>query len=193
MVHPLSFPEFCEFHKLEKNEEVLLKYIKYGGMPYLINLELEDERVYGYLQSIYNSILFKDIVARYNIRNIAFLERLVEFLMDNIGSLLSSNRISDFLKSQKINISPNVILNYLHCLEQAFFISKIQRLDVSGKKVFEINDKYFVEDLGLRHSIIAYRQPDIGKVLENLVCQHLRISGYDVKVGKLRNYEIDFV
>jgi len=192
-IFPLSFPEFCEFHKLNTNQDTLLKYIKYGGLPYLINLPLEEDIVYDYLKNIYNSILLRDVVSRHNIRNIAFLERLVEFLADNIGSLLSAKRISDFLKSQKINIPPNSILNYLSFLEQAFFISKVQRKDITGKKIFEINDKYYFEDLGLRHAVIDYKQPDIGMILENLVYQHLKISGYDVKVGKMSNLEIDFV
>ena len=115
-IYSLSYPEFLCFHKLADNNESLQKYIKYGGLPYLIHLELEDNIVYDYLRNIYSTILFKDIVARYKIRNINFLERLVEYLADNVGSLVSANKISDFLKSQKINISPNVVLDYLSFL-----------------------------------------------------------------------------
>jgi len=192
-IFSLSYIEFLLFHKLEDNQKSFLKYIKYGGLPYLYNLELSDSVVYDYLKNVYNTILFKDIVDRHKIRNISFLERLVEYLADNTGSLVSSKRISDFLKSQKINISPNIVLDYLSFLAQAFFVFKVQRSNVQGKKIFEINDKYYFEDLGLRHSIIGYRQIDINKILENLVFLHMQIAGYKVTVGKLDDKEIDFV
>lgn len=192
-VFGLSYPEFLQFHRLQNDKESFLKYIKYGGLPYLIHLELKDEIVYDYLRNIYRAILFKDVVERYKIRNVAFLERLVDYLADNVGSIVSAKKISDFLRSQKTNISPNVVLNYLSFLSSAFFIFRVPRSEISGKKIFEIGEKYYFEDLGLRHSITGYKQVDINKVLENLVFMHLKISGYDVTVGKLNHNEIDFV
>lgn len=192
-VFGLSYAEFLQFHKLDDSEDSFFKYIKYGGLPYLINLKLEDDVVYEYLRAIYETILLKDIVTRYGARNVNFLERLVEFLSDNIGSLVSSKRISDFLKSQKINISPNVVLNYLSFLTSAFLIFKVPRADVRGKKIFEIGEKYYFEDIGIRHAIIGYRHTDINKILENIVFLRLKMSGYKVNVGKLENREIDFV
>ncbi|MBI5299638.1 MAG: ATP-binding protein [Deltaproteobacteria bacterium] len=192
-INSLSYSEFLTFHKLEECEESFLKYIKYGGLPYLMHLELSDAIVYDYLKNVVNTILLKDIVARFNIRSVAFLERLVEYIADNVGSLVSAKKISDFLKSQKINMSANVVLNYLSNLCSTFFIYKVQRQDVKGKKIFEINDKYYFEDLGLKHSIINYNQVDINKVLENLVFNHLIADGFDVKVGQLDKKEIDFV
>lgn len=192
-VYSLTYPEFMLFHKLNNTEETLLKYLKYGGLPYLINLELDDTVVYDYLKSITNTIMLKDVVARYNIRNVAFLERLVEYLADNVGSLVSAKKISDFLKSQKTNISPNVVLNYLHFLSAAFLIFKVQRSEIGGKKLFEINEKYYFQDCGLRHSLVDYRLSDINKMLENVVYMHLRASGYTVTVGQLGNREVDFV
>jgi len=188
----LSYIEFLDFHKLQDNSGTFLKYIKYGGLPYLINLKLEDDVVYDYLKNIYNTILFKDVVKRHRIRNIAFLERLTLYLADNAGSLVSAKKISDFLKSQKTNISPNVVLNYLSHLESAFFILKVRRSDIVGKKIFEIGEKYYFEDLGLRHTIIGYRQDDIGRILENLVFLHLKRSGYEITVGRIGEKEIDF-
>ena len=188
----LSYVEFMDFHNLEDNSEAFLKYIKYGGLPYLINLKLEDDIAYDYLKSVYNTILLKDVVKRHRIRNIAFLERLTMYLADNTGSLVSAKKISDFLKSQKTNISPNVVLNYLSHLESAFFIFKVLRSEIAGKKIFEIGEKYYFEDLGLRHTIIGYRQADIGRVLENLVFIHLKRSGYDITVGRVGVKEIDF-
>lgn len=192
-VFSLSYPEFLEFHKLESGKESFLKYIKYGGLPYLINLELNDDVVYDYLRNIYNTIILKDVVSRHKIRNVAFLERLIEYLADNVGSLVSAKKISDFLKSQKIKISPNIILDYLSFLASAFFIFKAQRADIQGKKIFEINEKYYFEDMGIRNSVIAYKQADINKILENLAYIHLKNSGYKVAVGQLGKREIDFV
>lgn len=192
-VNGLSYPEFLVFHKLDENNDSFLKYIKYGGLPYLIHLELDDTIAYDYLKNVGNTILFKDIIARFGIRNIAFLERLVEYIADNIGSLVSAKKISDFLKSQKINISPNIVLDYLSNLCSAFLIHKVPRQDIRGKKIFEINDKFYFEDLGIRHSIIRYNQLDINKVIENLVYNHYIANGYTIKIGQLDKREVDFV
>ncbi len=192
-LYSLTFTEFLEFHNLENSKNSLIKYLKYGGLPYLINLELQDHIIYDYLKNIYAAILFKDIVKRYNVRNINFLENLVKYVADNTGSLVSSKKISDFLKSQKIQISPQLVIDYLKYLESAFFIFKCTRADIAGKKIFEIGEKYYFEDLGLRHSIIGYKANDIGKILENVVYQHLKALGYGIYVGKLGDKEIDFI
>ena len=192
-IYSLSYIEFIKFHKLKNDKDSLIKYFKYGGLPYLINLELNDHIIYDYLKNIYAAILFKDIVKRHNVRNINFLENLVRYVAVNTGSLVSSKKISDFLKSQRIQISPQLVLDYLNHLESAFFIFKALRADIIGKKIFEIGEKYYFEDLGLRHSIIGYKANDINKILENAVYQHLKISGYHVFVGKSGDKEIDFV
>lgn len=192
-VFSLSYIEFLDFHKLKSGKESLFKYIRYGGLPYLINLELNDLVVFDYLKNIYSTIVLKDVVARFGVRNVFFLEKLIEYLADNIGSIVSAKKISDFLKSQKIKISSQVVLNYLSNLIAAFIVFKVSRADIRGKKIFEINDKYYFEDLGLRNSLIGYNLEDIGKVLENLVYIHLRINGFTVFVGQLDEKEIDFV
>jgi len=192
-IYSLSYTEFLEFHKIKNEKDSLIKFFKYGGLPYLINLELEDNIIYDYLKNIYAAILFKDVVKRHNIRNISFLENLVRYVADNTGSIVSSKKISDFLKSQQIQISPQLILDYLSHLESAFFIFKAQRSELTGKKIFEIGEKYYFEDLGLRHSIIGYKANDINKILENVIYLHLKISGYQITIGKFGNKEIDFV
>jgi len=192
-VYSLSYPEFLVFHKLADSDESLLSYMKYGGLPYLVNLDLNDSVVYDYLRGINNTILFKDVVARYNIRNIAFLERLVEYTADNVGSLVSAKKISDFLKSQKINISPNVVINYLSFIVNAFLLYKVRRSEIGGKRIFEINEKYYFQDCGLRNALVGYRPSDINKVLENMVYMHLRVRGYTITVGKIGAKEVDFV
>jgi len=192
-IHGLSFCEFLLFHKLANSTDSLMKYLKYGGLPYLIHLELEDEIVFGYLKSIFNSIILKDVVARHNIRNVNFLERLVRYLADNVGNILSAKKISDYLKSQYIKLSPNSVLNYLSFLVDSYFIREVRRFDIIGKRLFEVNDKYYFEDLGLRHSLIGFRQIDISKIMENAVFRHLENSGYEINIGKMRNKEIDFI
>jgi len=192
-VYSLSYPEFLEFHGLSADERSLNKFIKYGGLPYLKNLSLDDETAYDYLRNIYSTIILNDVVKRFSIRHVELLERLVEYLCDNLGSLLSAKRISDFLKSQRISISPSVILNYLSYLESAFFIFKVKRTEIAGRKIFEVNDKYFFQDIGFRHALTGYRQVDIGKILENIVFSHLQYCGYGIHVGKFGNREVDFV
>ena len=192
-INSLSYTEFMEMHQLPNNNDTLNKYIRYGGLPYLVNLPLSDEIVYGYLKSIYNTIILKDIVARYNIRDVDFLDRLVEYLSDNLGSYVSSNKISDFLKSQRVHLSVNTVMNYLKYLSSSFFINKVERIDIIGKKRFEINDKYFFTDLGLKHSIIPFTGAQIGSVFENLVYNQLIYEDYKVYIGKHQDREIDFV
>ena len=192
-VHCLSYGEFLKFHQFKRSVDSLGKYIRYGGMPYLIHLKLEDEIVFDYLKNIYNSIILKDVVARHNIRNVNFLDRLVLFLADNTGSILAAKNISDFLKSQNVRISVNTVMSYLNFMIDAFFIHKVSRYDIVGKKIFEINEKYYFEDLGLRNTIIGFKQEDMGKILENLIYMQLKFKGYEVYVGKQRNMEVDFI
>jgi uncharacterized protein len=189
----LTYNEFLIFHSLPDSQDSFMSYLKFGGLPYLINLELTDELVFEYLRNIYAAILFKDIVSRHRIRNVSLLQNLVNYVADNVGNLLSAKSISDFLKSQKVKVSPNVILNYLGFLEEAFFVLKVNREELRGKKIFEIGQKYYLEDLGLRHALLGYRTADIGKILENVVYLHLVIAGFQVGIGKFQNKEIDFV
>ncbi|MFH1048198.1 MAG: ATP-binding protein [Patescibacteria group bacterium] len=192
-VHALSYQEFLQFQGLSSGEDSLLKYIRYGGLPFIANLKLTDQIVYGYLQSIYSTIILKDVVARFKIRNINFLNRLLEYLADNIGFLVSANRISDFLKSQRIKTTPNIVLDYLSFLTSSFIIREVNRADIKGKKIFEINEKYYWEDLGLRNSLVGYKATEIGQMLENLVFSHLLRLGFKINVGQMGDKEIDFV
>jgi hypothetical protein len=192
-VFSLSLSEFLTFHKLDSNQANFMKYLQYGGLPGLVSIGLNENLVYEYLRNIYATILLKDVVKRYKVRNINFLESLVKYVADNTGCIISAKKISDFLKSQKVNISPNIVMDYLGYLAASFFIFKVDRSDLEGKKVFEIGQKYYFEDLGIRHSLIEYRQNDINKILENVVHLHLKIAGFDVKIGWQQGREIDFV
>jgi len=193
-VHSLSYVEFLTFHKLTNTTESLLKYLTFGGMPYLINIGLKEQLPFEYLRNVYATILLKDVVARENVRNISFLENLVLFLSDNIGSLFSATNISKFLKSQHVDISPQLTINYLKALSNAYFIHKVIRSEVGGLKIFEIGEKYYFEDLGLRNALRGFDQlADMHKILENAVYLHLIQRGYQVYVGKIGDKEIDFV
>jgi predicted AAA+ superfamily ATPase len=192
-VHALSYPEFLQFHEFPESAGSFLQYIRWGGMPHLINLRKDDAVVYEYLRNIHNTIILRDIIARFNIRNVRFLQDLISYLADITGSVLSAKRISDYLKSQQINLTPKLVLEYLVYLESVYLINRVKRMDVDGKKIFEVGDKFFFEDLGMRHAIIPYQQKDIGKVLENLVYHHLVVNGNQVYVGKHGEKEIDFI
>jgi len=192
-VYSLSYEEFLLFHKLNNTPPALEKYIKYGGLPYLKHLELTDAIVFEYLKNIYSTIVYRDIINRYAIRNVPFLEQLVLFLAGNVGRLFSAKKISDFLKSQQVNIAPNQVQTYIQYLVNAFLVHKVQRYDIIGKRVFEFGEKYYFENLGIRHGLWGYRLEDRGKIIENTVYNHLLFKGYSVKVGVLGSTEIDFV
>ena len=192
-VYSLNYGEFLQFHELERTREAFSSYLRFGGLPYLRNLPLDEEIVFEYLRNILDAILLKDVVGRYQIRNVDFLQRLALFLADNIGSLVSARRISAFLKSQKVKVSHNLVLDYLSHLCTAFLVFKVRRSDIFGRKIFEVGEKYYYEDLGIRNALIGYRITDINKILENVVFMHLKMAGYDVHVGQLGSREVDFV
>lgn len=192
-VYSLSYGEFLIFHNLQNSNSSFQNYIAKGGLPYLINLSNETRIVNEYLTNIFNTIILKDVVVRFNIRNVRFLENLVAFIADNVGHLVSSKKISDYLKSQRVDISSQVVMDYLSYLESSFLISKVRRSAISGKKIFEIGEKYFFEDIGIRNSIVGYNINDIHKLLENIVYLHLRMAGYTVTIGVEGNKEIDFI
>lgn len=192
-VNPLSYIEFLEFHQLPNTDESLYKYLKWGGLPFIINLEKDDRVIFDYLSNILSTIIYKDILYRYKIRNVEFFDRLIQFLAANSGNLITAKKISDYLKSQKTDISPRVILNYLQYLQNAFLVYKLKRTDVNSKKIFEISDKYYFEDWGLRNAILGLGKLSIPDTLENVVFAHLKQLGYAVSVGILKNLEIDFM
>lgn len=192
-IYSLSYPEFLEFHELMENEKSYELYSRYGGLPYLLNLPLEDETVNEYLKSVYSTIVYRDVVSRYKLRNTAFLEKLVQFLSENIGNLFSAKNISDYLKSQHSTISVNQIQNYTEYLSNAFLIHRVERYDLIGKRIFEIGEKYYFENMGIRNIVVGYRITDKAKILENLVHNHLLYKGYEVRVGYYGDKEIDFI
>ncbi|MGE4289402.1 MAG: ATP-binding protein [Salinivirgaceae bacterium] len=192
-IYSLSYPEYLIFHKKNNTSESLMAYLKFGGMPHLINLHNNEEVYYEYLRNVFNTIVLKDIVARYSIRNVPFLQDLIRFLANNLGSIVSAKRISDFLKSQQINVQPRSVQEYLYYLESVFFINRVKRAEIEGRKIFEIGDKFYFEDVGMRNAIIPFQMKDMSKLLENAVYHHLCLNGFTVFVGKMGDKEIDFM
>ncbi len=192
-VYSLSYTEFLQFHQLEDSDDVLEKYLKFGGLPYLIHLPLEEAVVFEYLENVYSTILFRDIINRFSVRNTVFLEQLNLFLASNTGSLFSAKKISDFLKSQKINMAPNQVQTYIQHLANAFLIHRVNRYDIVGKRLFEVGEKYYFENLGIRNALWGFRAEDRGKILENAVYNHLLTENYKVQVGIIADSEIDFI
>jgi predicted AAA+ superfamily ATPase len=192
-VYSLSYTEFLEFHQFENSNESLKKYLNYGGLPFIKNLPDNEEIIHDYLRNIYTTIIYKDIIGRFGVRNTFFLENLVKYLALNTSNLISAKKISEYLKSQNQNMSVQVILNYLSHLQDAFLIFKVQRADIIGKKIFELNEKYYFEDWGIRNALIGFKQQLINQIIENVIFLHLKICGFVIYVGKLGDKEIDFV
>lgn len=192
-VHPLTYREFLQFHSFMDSEESLDAYLRYGGLPYLRNLPAA--KTWGeYLSGIADAVVFRDVVSRHSIRNTDFLRRLLLYLADNIGKIFTAKKIADYLKSQRITSSITGVQSYIGYIENAFIVNRARRWDIEGKRFFEIGEKIFFEDLGIRNAIIGYRPNDIGSLMENVVYNHLNSLGYKVTVGVLpQGNEIDFI
>ena len=193
-VQSLSYKEFLQFHNLQDSDDALSKYIQFGGLPGLVKIGLDEDDAIEYQKDVLSTVLLKDVISRNNIRNVAFLEKLTNFIADNVGKILSATSISKFMKSQGTNVSPDTIIDYAQYLEDAYIIHKVNRYDIHGKRLFESNDKFYFEDHGLRNAQAGgTREGDIEKVIENIIYQHLINLGYKVNVGQLQAGEIDFV
>lgn len=193
-VQSLSYKEFLQFHDLQDGDDALSKYIQFGGLPGLIRMGLDEDDAIEYQKDVLNTVLLKDVISKNNIRNISFLEKLTNFIADNIGKIISATSISKFMKSQGTNVSPDTIIDYAQYLEDAYIIHKVNRYDIHGKHLFESNDKYYFEDHGLRNAKAeGTREGDIEKLIENIVYQRIISLGYTVNVGQLQAGEIDFV
>ena len=195
-IYPFSFAEFIQYKKEIENKDtsdldVLFKeYVEYGGMPPIQQVATQDK--YSYLSDIYNTILLKDIIARHNIRNTDMLNRILDYVIMNIGKNFSAGNIAKYMKHERRNISKDTILNYLLYSKNACFILPARREDIKGKKVLQHNEKYFLVDHGFYQAKYGEIE-NIGSVLENIVYIELLRRGYDVKIGIINEKEIDFV
>ena len=197
VVYPFSFKEFFEIIQ-EKNQEIKVKeafqkYVKFGGMPFLHNLDYNFEVSMQYLQDLYASIILKDITQRNNIRDTDLLERIINYIVMNIGNTFSATSISKFFKSENRKVATETILNYIKACEEAFLVYRVARNDLLGKKKLNVNEKYYIADHGIREAIMENNQKNINQVLENIVYFEMLRRGYNIKIGKVDNFEVDFV
>ena len=194
-IQPFTFDEFSEIYRSSNlsREELFQKFIKIGGMPGLKYFNLEEEVSQNYLNDIYNTVLVKDVLNYNNIRDVDIFNRILSFAKQNIGANFSASAIRNYLKSENRNISVDTVLNYLEYCNKAFVLKKVPRYDLGGKKLLKIDEKYYLTDHGFRQSMGFSNVKDIEKTLENIVYIELLSRGYSVKIGKVKDREIDFV
>lgn len=196
-MYPLSFKEYLIFNEYDNSDldNKFKEYLKYGGLPAITLIKDNDELVLSYLNDIYNSIVKKDIIDRNNIKDTVLLENIIKYLSSNIGSPVSSTKISNYLNSNKIIEKSNhqTIDNYLNMLEKSFIMYRADRTDIKSKALFKTLGKYYISDIGIRNSVLGFRNIDEGHLLENVVYLELLRRGYKVNIGKFNDFEVDFV
>ena len=194
-VFPLSFEEYLTFKAGSSlsQKELLNEYIRYGGFP-IVALGTYDERTaYQIVEGIYHSVISNDIARRHSITNQELFNRVVRFIIENVGKNFSANSIVKFLKSEGRSLTVETIYNYLEWLEKAFLIYRCQRYDLQGKAVLKTQEKFYLADPALKYCMMGFNPKSIASMLENIVYFELRRRGYDVYVGKNETKEIDFV
>lgn len=192
-VLPLSFSEYLSFYGETDELKKYNDYITYGAFPYLINLQESTEKL-DYLESIYNTVLMKDVVSRKKINNPLILESITKFLFDNIGSTISTKKISDTLNSYGRKNSIHTIEEYLNALLESYILYKVNRYDIKGKQLLKTQEKYYLSDLGLRTYLLGKSfDKDMGHILENIIFIELKRKGYKIYIGKNNSSEVDFV
>lgn len=189
---PLSFKEYKEAYKDLNNEDLYQKYISIGSLPYTTSLDTEDD-VSMYLSSVYNDIIIKDVMTRKKIQDETMLRNVANFAMDNIGSLVSTNNIANTMRSDGKDINVRTVERYLDGFMESFFLYKASRYDIKGKEYLKTQGKYYVSDLGFRYFMLGRKIGDFGHILENVVYFELLRRGYEVYIGKIDEYEVDFV
>lgn len=188
---PLSFKEYKETVDMKDLEEIYTKYISLSSFPYTV--QLEEDEIGKYLGSLYNDVIIKDIMVRKNISDESVLKSVANFALDNIGNLLSVNSIANTLTSDGRKINVRTVEKYLEGFTESFFLYKSSRYDIKGKQYLKTGEKYYVSDLGLRYYMLGRKLGDRGHILENVVYLELIRRGYDVYIGKVDDYEVDFV
>ena len=193
---PFTFSEYLELQKsqqkIKNKEEAFLEYVEWGGMPQIYNSTSIQERKM-YLRDLYNTVILKDIVERNSIKDVNLLNRVIQFMMENIGGVISANSITKFLKSDNVTTSVDTILNYIKYINNSMIVDKASRYNIRGKAVMTLLEKYYLVDLGLLQLKNSPIEKKIGGRLENIVYNELIARGYDVYIGKTDNGEIDFV
>lgn len=189
---PLSFKEYKDYFDVVGDEKLYLKYINNSSFPYTLKLESNDE-IDEYLESIYNTIIIKDIVSRKKISDVGMLKSVTEFLFSSIGSTMSVKKIADTLTSNGRSISVHTVENYLDSLTESYIFNKVSRYDIKGKQYLESGNKYYATDVTMRYAVLGRKELDVGHILENIVYLELLRRGYKVYIGKTGEKEVDFV
>ncbi len=196
-VFTLSYKEFLDFRKQYFKEEntanSFVQYLRFGGFPVIHTANYPDETAYKVVYDIYSSVILRDTVQRYKIRDIELLERVIKYAFDNIGNTFSGKNVADFFKSQQRKVDVNTVYNYLNALEGAFVLYRVPRYDIKGKEILKTQEKFYVSDVSIIYALMGYRDRMISGILENIVFLELKRRGYNVYIGKLDTTEIDFV
>ena len=195
---PFSFCEYLECIKennfpAQTTEENYYDYVKFGSMPFTVQLKKNTESVYQYLNGVYNTIIVKDIARRHQIKDVAVLEAVIKFMFQNCGNFCTSKKISDTLTSSGRKTSQPTVENYMHFLEECFLVYRVERYDVRGKELLKNISKYYIADTGLRNMLLGYRNIDMGHILENQIFLELKRQHFTVYTGRNLDAEIDFV
>ena len=191
--YTLSFREYLTFKNRTASDEAYGEYVRFGGFPLIAVSHLDTQKSYEIVEGIYHSIVNKDILTNHPIKEIDKFERIVKFLMDNMGKTFSANSIANYLKSQHRQISVESIYNYITWLKDAFIIYQCDRYDLKGKEILKTQEKYYLSDISLRYALFGYNSSMDDALLENIIYLELRRRGYDVYVGKNATKEIDFI
>jgi predicted AAA+ superfamily ATPase len=197
-IFTLSFAEYIDFRthyfQEEKNTEMQFKaYLKCGGFPVVNIADYSLDSAYKIIHDIYSSVILRDTVQRYKIRDTELLERIIKFAFDNLGNTFSGKNVADYFKSQQRKIDINTVYNYLKALEGAFILYKVPRYDIRGKEVLKTQEKYYLSDVSLLYATMGFKTSMIAQLLENMVFLELKRRGYHVYIGKIDQKEIDFI
>lgn len=192
-VLPFGYAETLSIRKKEHSPQEFQRWLRWGGLPALHHMADDPTLLTQTLEAIHSTVLLHDVVARHEVRNVGVLERVVRYYFDQIGCLVSAKRIADYCKSQRLSVSVESVQNYLHHLEGACAVSRVGRYDIRGRRHMEIQEKVYATDLGLRNAVLRRGTEDIGALLENAVQQELLRRGWTVSVGKVGEWEVDFV
>lgn len=198
-IYTLSFAEYLQFQhyyfpeKIQESRAAFESYLSFGGFPVIHTANYSAESAYKVVFDIYSSVILRDTVQRYKIRDVELLERVVKYAFDNIGNTFSGKNVADYFKSQQRKIDVNTVYNYLHALEGAFILYRTPRYDVKGKEILKTQEKFYVSDLSILYAVMGNRSRMISGILENVVFLELKRRGYQVYVGKLDDKKIDFI
>lgn len=197
-IYTLSYKEFLDFRtyyfsKEQNTINLFLQYLRKGGFPVIHTSDYTEESAYKVVYDIYSSVILRDTVQRYKIRDIELLERVIKYAFDNIGNTFSGKNVADYFKSQQRKIDINTVYNYLYALEGAFILYRVPRFDIKGKEILKTQEKFYVSDISIIYATMGNRDRMIGGILENIVFLELKRREYNVYIGKLDNTEIDFV